>query len=545
MGTLYFVFSIWAGLVGTGFSVLMRLELSIPESVLGNSHLYNVLVTSHGLVMLFFFVMPMMMGGFGNWLFPLMLGVGDMAFPRMNGLSFWLIPSSMTLLFISAFVEEGFGGGWTLYPPLSSNWAHSGPSTEFAILSLHIGGVSSILASINFLTTMLGMRPGGMTIVRCTMLVLAVAITSFLLICAMPVLAGALTMLITDRNFNTSFFDPAGLGDPMLFVHLFWFFGHPEVYILIIPGFGIISHVVKVGSGKEKLFGKIAMVYAMKSIGLLGFIVWGHHMFSMGINVDSRSYFSVVTMIIAVPTGVKIFSWIATMMGGRVRNWAFMYWTVGFLVFFTMGGLTGIILSSASLDVMLHDTYYVVAHFHYVLSMGAVFAMFAGFHYWFPLVTGLSLHDAWSKSQSVSMFFSVNLTFFPQHFLGMSGMPRRYAEYPIGYSFFNALSSWGSTASMFSLFFFLFIVWEGLLAKRRIVFAEVPKTEAEWAHRVFPIRFHNRAHRPFVLMSGGRVKGVSDAVEARKNRKKKVSVEGRSYHYSEAHGKCVRKPALD
>nr|UPX89298.1 cytochrome c oxidase subunit 1 [Teredo sp. TBF02]UPX89310.1 cytochrome c oxidase subunit 1 [Teredo sp. TBF07]UPX89322.1 cytochrome c oxidase subunit 1 [Teredo sp. TBF09] len=502
MGTLYFMLSIWSGLLGTGLSVLMRLELSVPESVMGNSHLYNVLVTSHGLVMIFFFVMPMMMGGFGNWLFPLMLCAGDMAFPRMNALSFWLMPSSMILLLMSAFIEDGFGGGWTLYPPLSSNWAHSGPCTDFAIFSLHVGGISSIMASINFLTTMMGMRPGGVTLIRCPMFVLALGITSFLLICAMPVLAGALTMLITDRNFNTSFFDPAGLGDPMLFVHLFWFFGHPEVYILILPGFGIISHVVKVGSGKEDIFGKVGMFYAMKSIGLLGFLVWGHHMFSMGINVDSRSYFSVVTMIIAVPTGVKVFSWIATMMGGRVRDWPCMYWAVSFLVFFTAGGLTGIVVSSASLDVLLHDTYFVVAHFHYVLSMGAVFAMFAGFQYWFPLVTGLALHDAWSKMQAVSMFFSVNLTFFPQHFLGMSGMPRRYCEYPVGYSFFNALSSWGSTASMLSLFFFLFIVWESFISERRMISVGVPKTEVEWAGGMLPVPLHNRVYRPMIMING-------------------------------------------
>nr|ATZ68897.1 cytochrome c oxidase subunit I [Pseudocardium sachalinense] len=499
IGTLYFVFSYWAGIMGTGFSVIIRMELAMPGEILMDAQVYNVIITSHALVMIFFLVMPMMMGGFGNWLVPLMLKVPDMSFPRMNNVSFWLLPISMMLLMVSPYVEGGAGTGWTIYPPLSSTLGHPGPAMDYVIFSLHVGGLSSILASINFFTTFLCMRLKVMSLYRTPLFVWCMGVTAFLLVVAMPVLAGALTMLLTDRNFNTSFFDPVGLGDTVLFIHLFWFFGHPEVYILILPAFGIISHVVKVGCVKPCIFGKLPMINAVISIGILGFIVWGHHMFTVGMNADSRAYFSTLTLIIAIPTGVKVFSWLATMAGGKVRNWAMMYWAAGFIFFFTLGGLTGVVLASASLDVLLHDTYYVVGHFHYVLSMGAIFAMFAGFHFWFPLGTGVGLHPVWSKAQFFVMFFGVNVTFFPMHFLGMAGMPRRVNDYADVYHFFNYISSWGSTLCLFGVYYWTFILWEGLLFQRCLFRPFVPGTEAEWSSHcsAYPMRFHTWSENPF------------------------------------------------
>ena len=487
IGILYLITSAVVGFISVAFTVYMRMELMEPgvqymcmegmrmfatevANCTPNGHLWNVLITGHGILMMFFVVIPALFGGFGNYFMPLQIGAPDMAFPRMNNLSYWLYVAGTTLAVCSVLApggngQLGSGVGWVLYPPLSTNEA--GMSMDLAIFAVHVSGASSILGAINMITTFLNMRAPGMTLFKVPLFSWSIFVTSWLILLSLPVLAGAITMLLTDRNFGTTFFDPAGGGDPILYQHILWFFGHPEVYIIILPGFGIISHVIATFSRKP-VFGYLPMVWAIIAIGALGFVVWAHHMYTVGMSLTQQSYFMLATMVIAVPTGVKVFSWIATMWGGSIEFKTPMLWAFGFLFLFTVGGVTGIVLSQAGVDRAYHDTYYVVAHFHYVMSLGAVFAIFAGIYFYLPKMTGRMYNETWGKIHFWAMFIGANLTFFPQHFLGRQGMPRRYIDYPEAYALWNWVSSWGAFLSFASFLFFFFVIWHAVTRGARV-----------------------------------------------------------------------------
>ncbi len=486
IGTLYLIFAIIAGIVGGVLSGMMRMELAEPgiqylpgwaaalggeSTEVAGKHFWNVMITAHGLIMVFFMVMPAIIGGFGNWFVPIMIGAPDMAFPRMNNVSFWLTAVAFVMLVGSMFVPGGAGGlgagtGWTVYAPLSTSGS-PGPAVDMAIFSLHLAGAASILGAVNFITTIFNMRAPGMTLHKMPLFVWSVLVTAFLLLLALPVLAAAITMLLTDRNFGTTFFDAAGGGDPVLYQHLFWFFGHPEVYIMILPGFGIVSQIVSTFSRKP-IFGYLGMAYAMVAIGVIGFVVWAHHMFTVGLSVNLKMYFTAATMVIAVPTGIKIFSWIATMWGGSLSYKTPMVWSLGFIFMFTVGGVTGVVLANGGIDTALHDTYYVVAHFHYVLSLGAVFSLFAGFYYWFPKMSGRMYSEFLGQLHFWVFFIGVNILFFPMHFLGQQGMPRRYPDYPEAFAYWNHIATtYGySLMAIGVLIFFVNIGW-ALMAGRK------------------------------------------------------------------------------
>ncbi len=454
IGTLYLIFGLAMFFIGGAMALIIRLELFQPGLQFVNPHFFNQMTTMHALIMVFGMIMPVF-AGFANWLIPLQIGAPDMAFPRMNNWSFWILPFAGGMLLLTLFMPGGApASGWTMYPPLV---LQTGDALPFLIFSVHLLGISSILASINIIVTILNMRAPGMTLLKMPMFTWSWLITAYLLLLAMPVLAGAVTMLLTDQFFGTSFFDAAGGGDPVLFQHIFWFFGHPEVYIIILPAFGIISQVIPTFSRKP-LFGYAAMVYATASIAFLSLIVWAHHMFTVGMPLAGQLFFMLTTMIIAVPTGVKIFNWTATMWRGSLTFETPMLFAIAFLFLFTMGGFSGLMLAIAPADIQYHDSYFVVAHFHYVLVPGAVFGAMAGAYYWLPKMTGVMYDEKLGKLHFWLTTIFVNVTFFPQHFLGLAGMPRRIPDYALQFTNFNMISSIGAFGFGMAQLIFLWVI---------------------------------------------------------------------------------------
>ena len=506
IGSLYILFGAWCGVAGILLRLIIRIELSYPRKNFYSEQLYNGAVTGHAIVIIFFMVIPILIGGFGNWILPVILRCPDIAYPRTNNFRFWLLPSSFLLMYITLRIEKGPGTGWTVYPPLSRILGHPSPGIDIAIFSLHLAGVSSILGRINFMSTIINMGKveyrlygkKSLFLLIFPLFIWAIFVTTVLLVLSLPVLAGGITILLLDRNFNTSFFEFGGGGDSVLFQHLFWFFGHPEVYILIIPGFGVITHVIIRTITKVQVFGYLGIIYAILRIGLLGFIVWAHHMYTVGIELDTRAYFAAATIIIAIPTGVKIFTWSAILVSSIVKQDPRIYWVYGFLFIFTVGGLTGIVLSNTCLDILLHDTYYVTAHFHYVLSMGAVFSIFCGVTHWFPLIVGTGLNVTWAKNQFIGIFIAVNITFFPIHFRGLAGIPRRYAHYSTFFAKWNILSSMGAILGVVFTLRFFYILLERIYTKRSGVRYGSNAGIIEWTIG-HPIEFHTDIPRHIKL----------------------------------------------